>query len=124
MRQLTTKLYDDISAIPLFDVHTHMDASHLAARGLHDILLYHMVVSDLYSAGCPDGQRMSEWPGEDEIEQRMARALPYLPYIQNTSCYWGVRIILKDLYGWDGPITKNNWREIDGIIKSKYRDAA
>ena len=119
MCQLSAELFEKLSEIPLFDVHTHMDATHIGARGLHDILLYHMVISDLYSAGCPDGARLSEDPDEAEVTYRIERALPYLPYIQNTSCFWGVRMILKDLYGWSKPITKDNWHEVHSIIAAK-----
>jgi hypothetical protein len=44
---LITSLEEGLATIPLLDIHTHLDASHLAARGLHDIALYHMVISDL-----------------------------------------------------------------------------
>lgn len=110
--------------IKVFDVHTHLDAKHLSARGLHDILLYHMVVSDLYSAGCPNGLRLSEEPDNHEATSRIEQALAYLPFIQNTSCFWGIKIILSDLYGWDKPITKNNWHKLDAIIKDKYKNPA
>ena len=50
---LRQTLLEGLETIPLLDIHTHLDASHLAARGLHDILLYHMLISDLVSAGCP-----------------------------------------------------------------------
>ncbi len=64
---MTNSLISDIkeldsalTEIPLLDVHTHIDAAHLSARGLHDILLYHMSISDLYAAGCPSGARLTE----------------------------------------------------------------
>ena len=44
---LTSQIEEALSGQPILDVHTHLDATHLAARGLHDLLLYHMVVSDL-----------------------------------------------------------------------------
>lgn len=109
----------EISSIGAFDCHTHIDAAHPIARGIHDILLYHMVISDLYSAGCPDGSRLSEEPDDREIEERMERALPYINYIYNTSCFYAVRIILKELFDWDEPITAANWRDLDDRIK-KY----
>ncbi|MCX6624056.1 MAG: hypothetical protein NTY38_23935 [Acidobacteria bacterium] len=105
--------------MPILDAHTHMDAAHLTARGLDDILLYHMVISDLYAAGCPSGARLSEMPSPEESAQRLVEAIPYLPKIRNTSCYWGVRIILRDLYGWDEPITLDNWRRLDGLIRER-----
>ncbi len=113
-----------LGEIPLLDAHTHLDATHLSARGLHDILLYHMVVSDLVSAGCPDRLRLPENPTEEEARGRIERALPYLPAIANTSCAWGVRIILQDLYGWRHPVTAANWRKLDGLIRERSREAA
>ena len=104
----------------MIDVHTHIDASHMSARGLHDIMLYHMVISDLYSSGCDDGSRLSEEPDEAETETRIKNALPYLKYIRNTSCYWGLKIILRDLYGWEDDITEDNWSKLDNIIRDKY----
>jgi glucuronate isomerase len=104
---------------PMLDVHTHLDATHLAARGLHDVLLYHMVVSDLVSAGCPDRSRLPEWPTDGEARARIERALPFLPGIANTSCAWGVRIILEDLFDWRKPVTAENWTTLDGAIRER-----
>jgi hypothetical protein len=112
-------LEEGLTNIPLLDAHTHIDADYLSARGLHDILLYHMVISDLVSAGCPSRSRLSEEPDDAEIEARLSEAIPYVRYIQNTSCFWGVRIILRDLYGWTEPITESNWGKIDEVIRSK-----
>lgn len=109
----------DLSDIPAFDAHTHVDVKHLTARGLHDILLYHMVVSDLYSAGCPDGARLPEEPDENEAVYRLERAVPYIKYIQNTSCFSLVKKILYELYDWEDPITGKNWHLIHEKIKNK-----
>lgn len=116
------ELYEHLKKIPMLDAHTHIHAGHITARGLDDILLYHMVISELYSAGCPDGARMSDDPDESERETRILRALPYIKYIQNTSCFWGVRIILADLYGWNEPITKDNWKSLDAIISEHCKN--
>ncbi len=102
----------------MFDVHTHLVGGHLGARGLHDILLYHMVVSDLYAAGCRSGARLTQypgWPTQEEAHQRITEAIPYLPLVRNTSCSWGLRLILEDLYDWREPITADNWRRLDAI---------
>src|SRR5258706_10875696 len=96
-----------LAEIPSLDIHTHLVGGKLGARGLHDILLYHMVVSDLYSAGCPSGARLTQfpqWPPQEEAHARIEEALPFLPQIQNTSSSWGVRLILADLYDWREPI--------------------
>jgi glucuronate isomerase len=117
-------LEEGLAGLPVLDVHTHLDAAHLPARGLHDILLYHMVISDLTSAGCPTSARLSADPDGAEAEARLREALPYLPYIQNTSCFWMVRIILRDLYGWTDPILPDNWRRLDGAIRERAHDTA
>jgi hypothetical protein len=121
---LSREIERSLGEIPLLDAHTHLDATHPSARGLHDILLYHMVVSDLVSAGCRDRARLSESPSEEEARARIERALPFLPAIANTSCAWGVRLILRDLYGWRHPVTAANWRKLDGLIRERSRDAA
>ena len=92
-----SKTYQELSRkiteIAAIDAHTHLNASHLSARGLHDILLYHMVISDLYSAGCYSGARLSDDPDEQEKTQRIEEAICYLPKIHNTSCYWLMKTI-------------------------------
>lgn len=108
--------------MPLLDIHTHLDAGHLAARGLHDILLYHMLVSDLVSAGCPSRGRLPEDPDEAEVESRLVEAIPYLKYVQNTSIFWGARTILRDLYGWDEPVTLDNWKRLHRLIQERAAD--
>ena len=114
-----------LAEVPILDIHTHLVGGKLAARGLHDILLYHMVVTDLYAAGCPSGGRLTQfpgWPGEAEAHARIIEALPYLKHIQNTSSSWGVRIILRDLYDWTDPIDETNWRRLDGRIRERADD--
>ncbi len=121
------ELEDALAEMPIFDVHTHLNGGRLAARGLHDILLYHMVISDLYGAGVPSGRRLTEfpnWPDQAEAHARLQEAIPYLPHIRNTSIFWSVRTILKDLYGWHEPITLDNWRRLDDLIRERADDRA
>ncbi len=116
-----------LAELPLFDVHTHLVGGRLGARGLHDILLYHMVISDLYAAGCPSGARLTQypgWPDPAEAQRRIEEALPYLPRIRNTSCSWMLRMILRDLYDWNEPITADNWRRLDAMIRERADDRA
>jgi hypothetical protein len=116
-----------LAEMPIIDVHTHLVGGRLAARGLHDILLYHMLISDLYGAGCPSGARLTEfpnWPDEAEAHQRIQEAIPYLPHIRNTSIWWVARMILKDLYDWDEPLTADNWRGLDRRVRERADDRA
>jgi hypothetical protein len=57
----TARLVEEaLAAVPVLDIHTHLVGGQLGARGLHDVLLCHMVVSDLYAAGCPSGARLTQ----------------------------------------------------------------
>jgi len=125
MNSTPRQVEDALAHVPVLDIHTHVVGGNLGARGLHDVLLYHMVISDLYSAGCPSGGRLTQypaWPTEAEAAHRIQEALPFLPAIQNTSSFWAVRLILRDLYGWDQPITAESWRELDALIRERAAD--
>ncbi len=122
-----SNLESALAEVPMLDIHTHLVGGKLGARGLHDVLLYHMVVSDLYAAGCPTGSRLTQfpnWPTAEEAHARIREALPFLPHIRNTSSWWGVRIILRDLYGWNEEITSTNWQKLDAIIRERAEDRA
>jgi glucuronate isomerase len=111
-----------IGEMEAIDAHTHINSSHMAARGLHDVMLYHMAISDLYAAGCRSGSRLSENPDDDEAAGRIEEAIPFLEHIQNTSCHWLMRTILSDLYEWKEPVTLGNWRNLDARIRSNGAD--
>ena len=124
---LARDLEEALAEVPVLDIHTHLVGGRLGARGLHDVLLYHMVVSDLYAAGCPSGSRLTQypgWPTREEAHARLAEAVPYLPYVRNTSSTWCVRIVLADLYGWREPITEDNWRRLDDLVRERADDRA
>jgi glucuronate isomerase len=124
---LALELEHALAGVPVLDIHTHLVGGRLGARGLHDVLLYHMVVSDLYAAGCPSGARLTEfprWPTTREAHARVQEALPFLPFIRNTSSAWGVRLILADLYDWHEPVARDNWRRLDDRIRERADDRA
>src|SRR6266403_5178562 len=81
---LVQQIEEALAEVPVLDIHTHLVGGRLGARGLHDVLLYHMVVSDLHAAGCPSGARLTQypgWPARDEAHSRIKEALPFLPHI-------------------------------------------
>lgn len=125
LEKTTSDLAEALKEVPVIDIHTHLVGGKLSARGLHDILLYHMVVSDLYAAGCPTGARLTqypEWPSKEEAHARIEQAIPFLKHIRNTSSYWGVKLILRDAYGWNDDITAKNWRKLDDQIREHADD--
>jgi len=124
IKKIRTDLETALAALPWVDVHTHIDSAHLSARGLDDILLYHMSISDLYAAGCGCGARLSEDRTEEEAVFRLEQAIPCLPKTFNTFIAWGIRIILEDLYGWREPVTRNNWRRLHALIAERSADPA
>lgn len=125
MNNLAYELEGALAELPMLDIHTHLVGGNLGARGLHDVLLYHMVVSDLYSAGCRSGARLTQfpnWPSREEAHARIREAIPFVPLIANTSSFWGVRIILRELYGWKETITAENWQNLDDLIRERAND--
>lgn len=124
---LTRDIELALAEIPMFDIHTHLVGGKLAAQGLHDLLLYHMVLSDLYAAGCPNGARLTQYPGwstPEEAHGRLQEAIPFLAHTRNTSMFWAVRTILSDLYDWHEPVTPDNWRKLDDLIRERADDRA
>ena len=84
---LTREMEEALAEVPVLDPQTHLVGGQLGAKGLHDVLLYHMAISDLYAAGCPSGARLTQypdWPSREEAHQRIAEAIPFLPHIRNT----------------------------------------
>jgi hypothetical protein len=70
---------------------------------------------------------LTQYPGRPDVAEAHARieeALPYLPLVRNTAIAWGIRIILRDLYGWTDEVTVDNWRRLDGIIRERASDRA
>jgi hypothetical protein len=121
------EMLEALAEVPVIDVHTHVVGGGLGASGLHDIMLYHMAVSDLYAAGCPSGSRLTPYPDRpdrDETHARIREALPFLRHVRNTSSSWGVRLILSDLYGCDEAIGEDNWQTLDEQLRERADDRA
>ena len=116
------EIEEALTEVPILDIHTHLVGDRLSAGGLQDILLYHMVISELYAAGCPDGNRLTQYPGyptQSEAGERLRRAVPFLPHVRGTAIQWILRRILADLYSWHEPITPDNWRRLDAVIQER-----
>ena len=117
-QEIETALWD----IPFICIHAHLDPKQLTAQGLHHVMLYHMPLTELYSSGMPNGDRLSWYASKDEARQRITEALPYLKYTRGTALTYVEKNILGQLYDWNSPINENNWEEIDSIISAKSED--
>lgn len=120
MNRYFEKVLFALKEMPILDVHSHISVDHPHAHDISDILFYHFLRRELYSAGLPDDNYLvSEAP----LEDRVSRFLEYAPYIGNTATFWCLRRILEDIYEVPGgEISSNNWRDIQRFIESKASD--
>ncbi|MGQ9513983.1 MAG: hypothetical protein ACUVTL_02885 [Thermoproteota archaeon] len=112
-RNTFEKLMEEIRESKIVDIHSHIDPIHPNARSTADVLLYHYIVTELRSAGVPD--MILE---EKDAEKRVRGALPYMRLIKNTTTYWCLMKILKDLYGFEGDIEESSYTSIHEKITS------
>lgn len=127
MSQSADAVREAVRGVPVIDAHTHVIEEHPGARGLDDILLYHMAISELYAAGAPNPRRLTEFPGtpaEVERVERLSAAVPYLRHVRNTSTSWGVRVLLRDLYDWTDEVTEENWPRLHDIVRERSRESS
>jgi glucuronate isomerase len=94
------RLLDEINSMGAIDIHSHIDAAHPAARGPEEILLYHYIATELRSAGLPL---------ELLSPQRITDMIPYLRAIRNTTTFWCLMKILRDIYEFDEGLTEANY---------------
>jgi hypothetical protein len=94
-----------LEQVRVIDPHCHLRLDKPSADDLADIVLYHHVWIELVSAGMGQSE-VTETGLPHEVadprtpaSERVRRALPYLPRIENTTLGLFLRWILKDLYG-------------------------
>jgi len=114
------ELKEFVDAVPMIDIHSHIDASHPHARSPRDILFYHYLATELRSAGMNLELISPNLPVEDAVRN----AMPFLPLIRNTSTYWYFVKMLKELYGFEHKdITKTNMKELLNTIYEGSKQA-
>ncbi len=110
-----SELRERIETIPLVDIHSHIDGEHPSARDPKEIIFYHYIVTELLSAGAPSEVLFSNLKFDDLME----KVAPYFKMIRNTSTYWCLIKMLREIYGFeDTEITEKNWRDIKELIVS------
>ncbi len=113
-------ILNKLKELPVLDVHSHINVDCPQASSIEDIIFYHFIRRELYSAGySDDNYLMSDTP----IEDRMSTFFQYLPQVENTATFWCVKKILGDLYQVPGgEITQQNWRNIQQKIERNKTD--
>jgi hypothetical protein len=113
-------LLHSIKELPIFDVHSHISIDQPQCRDLSDILFYHFMRRELYSAGLKDDNYLvSNTP----FEERIGEFFKYKPLVENTTTFWCIKKILNDIYHvTDGDIRPDNWKDLQQQIIQKGRD--
>jgi hypothetical protein len=99
---LADELFAEIQRMPVIDVHSHINRDEIAAPSLDAVMFYHMQMYPLRSAGATEGKM---WP--EQLSKRVG--LPYdewfkyWPMTEHTGFGCMLKVILKDLYDFDGP---------------------
>ncbi len=115
---LYRELFEEIKDIPVIDVHQHLNPLSLAAKNIDDIVFYHYIATELVSSGMPK-ELLERYRGVD----RLKVAASYIKYIRNTSTFWCLKSILRDLYRFElKSIEPNNVEELINVVKQKLGD--
>ena len=105
-------LYEQITARPVIDVHSHLHPNFMAARRLEMVIFYHMLRYPLRAAGADEA---TLWPGNEmDANGKPGRELPITLDARTAAAFAqlpaqgfgrGLRMILRDLYNFDAPLT-------------------
>ena len=89
-----------IEQTPIVDPHTHLRPDQPSAPDLASLMSYHWLQSELISVGMPKSDLDTALPPDE----RVRRALPYLPRMRNTAMSWCFHVILRDLFDLADPL--------------------
>jgi glucuronate isomerase len=107
---LIAELFRQIDALPIVDIHTHIDWKRPTARNIGDILSYHYYTELTHSAEAQPGESPEERFPFDDPEQLTQAIWDKLPLISNTVQYDWLMTISKEYLG----LTAGAWRVSDG----------
>lgn len=115
---LRDELYQALCELPAIDVHSHLNRDRMAARGPQDLLFYHMLLYVLRGAGgaedvlWTDGRMHGNRPPYDEWFR-------HWPAVEGTGFGWVLRTILRDLYGFDEPLTAASLSALEAAVAER-----
>jgi glucuronate isomerase len=103
---LSEELYAELCKLPVIDVHSHLDPRRLPAPVAEKVLGYHMVLYPLRAAGADETKLWSrDGPHERFVAEEFLKAWPAA---SKTGFGWALRTILRELFGFEGPVTEGN----------------
>ncbi len=118
-KNIRQNLKDALSDCKSIDTHSHVDMEKPTAGNLWEIISYHYIMTELYSAGLPVDLIKSTDTDRDKVK----KVLPYLKRIKNTVMTKILMDILRDLYQWEGPfLSEKNWEKTDEVVRQKSKD--
>jgi len=112
-KELHNRIYEEVSELPLIDIHTHLDPYKLRAGNLSEIVLYHYIATELVTSGMP-----REILNMNDPDERVEKIIPFLKRIRNTSTFWALNRIFSILFGFSGELTEDNFK----LLKEKFLD--
>lgn len=118
MKSIYDELLSEIKSMPVIDVHQHLNPVSLSAKSIDDIVFYHYIVTELVSSGMPR-KFLEEYKGIDKLRM----AVGHFKYIRNTTTFWCLKSILRDLYGFElKGIEPSSVEEMVNTVKQKFGD--
>lgn len=115
-------LYKEIAKMPTIDAHAHLVRHKMSPDSIDDILLYHMVMYPLRSAGAREdyfwhwNDKERQRPSREAIIAEFAKAWPGM---ENTGFAQMLKGILRDLYEFDEPVTVRSLSKLDKAYEKK-----
>jgi len=118
LKSRVQELSERIEDIKVVDVHNHLNPTALSLRSYEDVIFYEYIMVELRTAGMRE-----EILEKERGPKKLEKALPHLRFLRNTTTYWSLLRILKDLYGFQGNnIDENNWRDVIELLEAKRCD--
>ena len=109
-------VFNELGALAVVDVHTHLQWARDRRADLADVLLYHFFWHELRACGMPDLRGRGP-------RDRVRAALPYLDRARNTGTYRALQVLLKDLFAMEEPfLCETNWEDIFERFEAKHQD--
>ena len=119
---LREELYEAICQTPVIDVHSHVDRARLSPPDAGTLMFYHMLMYCLRAAGVPDEKMWSDG-GMHGQGRPMDEWFEAWPAIENTGFAWWLKSILRDLYGFDEPLTRESYPRLEAVFAAKAAGA-